>query len=932
MGNTIRREPVNFAIPKSPDYKFLNITNFRGLDISSNPFELATNTASDCLNVYVDETNTLTTRPRLQKKYQTGIAEFIKEISDNAVLIGVYPVSFGYLFNVKVDTLAHMYLLSVEHNEIYNITTTNEVEIPDTKCMVFEQNDKIFLLANGRYLYVDIPEDMTNEDIYIRPVEGYVPTTHVVALDGSKKENEALNLLSDKYKVKYYWDIDQPVKDLPQEYINEGFVQKTHGYYEDGSDITVDVKNGSSFVYYKKDVDSDFEKVLDLTSYGRLSPHFVFAKHVKAFLYVAHDAEPTKFVYVYNYNNEWKVITRQPDEDVNYWSMAIADDEYAFAFATNEDATAATKVVVNLQDSNLSENAHYTGFFEHMAFYKEVLYGYDLSEDKITVAEGSLATTYSLPEDWTGRFLELYCLHAIERNTLCFIDTNSNQFVIITLYDNAQASMTTQQLIFNPVKDIFPCENHIYSAWYLNEDSGEIMIIPNIRDINKNHLKTGIRLTPEGERVIGGYVFKYNFRNDALLYLQIQITTYDSEDVSTTKTLYVEYERLLTNNYLSAIFNSINNEDWTEHRQKLLNSTMMTRFDNNYWFASGNNYYRSRNNDPTYFPITEYDSLGDTKEHITGFNLANDTTLLAYKPNKVYLIQPFFSEATGDIEYSKTESKNTVGNTAIGAPIVTTLTEIPLQINYDGIYGLSQLANVSAVERIADLISEPINHKWLDIPTEVIDKAQTLNRLYWTYIILPRETNTQIFLLDNRTNSWYYWELPIKVKTSFVIDNRAEFVDEEGTIYYLTSEDIINNNFLPLLVTEYYDEGKILIPWYWQSQIMHLGTMNYTKRLVNTTFVLTDTDTQDGFGLKYSFKVFRKLASSTPEKEISNDFNLVRSTTKKTNISKFGFIQLKISNIPEVTTSTDTEVAYRNNKLRLVGLGLKYVLLEGLIR
>ena len=68
MGTTVRRQPVNFDIPKSPDYKFLNITNFRGLDVSSNPFELASNTASDCLNVYVDETNTLTTRPRLDKK------------------------------------------------------------------------------------------------------------------------------------------------------------------------------------------------------------------------------------------------------------------------------------------------------------------------------------------------------------------------------------------------------------------------------------------------------------------------------------------------------------------------------------------------------------------------------------------------------------------------------------------------------------------------------------------------------------------------------------------------------------------------------------------------------------------------------------------------------------------------------------------------
>ena len=71
MGNTIRREPVTSKIPASPDYKFLNITDFRGLDVSDNPFILKTNTASDLLNVYVDEDNALSTRPRLEKnKYK----------------------------------------------------------------------------------------------------------------------------------------------------------------------------------------------------------------------------------------------------------------------------------------------------------------------------------------------------------------------------------------------------------------------------------------------------------------------------------------------------------------------------------------------------------------------------------------------------------------------------------------------------------------------------------------------------------------------------------------------------------------------------------------------------------------------------------------------------------------------------------------------
>ena len=922
MGNTIRREPVNFAIPKSPDYKFLNITNFRGLDISSNPFELATNTASDCLNVYVDETNTLTTRPRLQKKYQTGIAEFIKGISDNAVLIGVYPVSFGYLFNVKVDTLAYMYLLSVEHNEIYKITSANDLEIPDTKCMVFEQNDKIFLLANGCYLYVDIPEDMTSEDIHIRQVEGYIPTTHVVALDGSKKNVDGFNLLNDKYKIQYDWAIDVPIKNLPENNIHEGFVETDGGFYGDGSDWYFKRDDNDVYwMWYKKDKESDYEPTINLTDYG-----FNYLKKVewsvnkKAFVGIdAISATERKYFYGYFYDNSWKAITLTETsvESGSQTDCAISDDTYGFAYKTKHNLSSCTKIDID-PDENTYEKYEFTdGKFGYDFHYQNgILLGYS--------AGGGISVVNTENEIITKTDLKVSTMHKsgvpfgmLDSETLYVIDMFQG-FNTISLREGVEETRQVTNFDFG-VFQTFP--EYPYSAWYV--DNNKIKLIPVVRNINKSHVNTGMDFCVDYNWMYNEYLERYVFRNGNYFYSKVHKSGSKKE---------LSYKRIDAKSFVSSTHEIVDNDDWTEHRQKLLNSTLMTRFDNNYWFASGNNYYRSRNNDPTYFPITEYDSLGDTKEHITGFNLANDTTLLVYKPNKIYLIQPFFSEATGDIEYSKTESKNTVGNTAVGAPIVTTLTETPLQINYDGIYGLSQLANVSAVERIADLISEPINHKWLDIPTEVIDNAQTLNRLYWTYVILPRETNTQIFLLDNRTNSWYYWELPIKVKTSFVIDNRAEFVDEEGTIYYLTSEDIRNKNFLPTLVTEYYDEGKILIPWYWQSQIMHLGTMNYTKRLVNTTFVLTDTDTQDGFGLKYSFKVFRKLASSTPEKEISNDFNLVRSTTKKTNISKFGFVQLKISNIPAVNTSTDPEVAYRNNKLRLVGLGLKYVLLEGLIR
>ena len=185
MGTTIRRQPVKFDIPKSPDYKFLNITNFRGLDISSNPFELASNTASDCLNVYVDETNTLTTRPRL------GLFANAPIDGDH---IGTYNLHDGYLLHYNKYT---------RDNSTHEVTSKTPTmwffkngkladkqvsgDIPTEKCTCFEQGDKIYLLDGKRYMVIS--------NNILGDVEGYIPTTAIVSLSGEKKEVDPLNIL-----------------------------------------------------------------------------------------------------------------------------------------------------------------------------------------------------------------------------------------------------------------------------------------------------------------------------------------------------------------------------------------------------------------------------------------------------------------------------------------------------------------------------------------------------------------------------------------------------------------------------------------------------------------------------------------------------------------------------------------------------------------
>ena len=913
MGTTIRRQPVKFDIPKSPDYKFLNITNFRGLDVSSNPFELATNTASDCLNVYVDETNTLTTRPRLEKKIATPI---------NGKHISTHKLKNGYLLKYEQqkegDYHAYDYFYKLIDGKLTEITTQN-APIKDFAC--FEHEDDIYLVSKSGYFKI---HDNFMDSVF--NTGAYIPTAYVVSADGSRHAVEPINLLSGKYLEKYVWTFSTKISYDAEDMLTiDAFEQDDYnGPFGDNKRYSIEYDYSDTNMYLVEiDQYNTKTKLLNLSDKLQVAGHsyevtrMTFRKENHS-IWIESPSENNIVCVMYNIAGDWKhaliTPTSQGYSFDNYVDRRVSANGREYVMPDMKTGTIITIYTLVESDGTFTTN---TITLSGHTSYTPRFYG------NVLGSENGTHGIFLMP-DRTDSLVRLdessfsYDVHIIKDGQI--MQTNANGFVCIN--DIATGKIISKQLKNFKSKFLAPTQNYDGSLWYC-DDENKIYIIPDTSNINSNHIYSGMTL-------IGNYIsMGSSYVTDDVCYFftgTVQgleknnitfIRKYDKSEATVTVQKSVSKNESLY-------------QDWLNKGKVLCKSTVFTRFDNNYWLVGNNKYFRSRNNDPTYFPITEYNELGNDDEEITGFNIANDTTLIAYKHDKLYLIQPFTS-SLDTTEYTITESKNTVGNTAIGAPIVTTLTEIPLQINNDGIYGLSQLSNVSATERIADLMSEPINERWLNIPEQYITNIKTLNRLYWTYVVIPRpdKNSTWIYLLDNRTNSWYYWELPIVVTNSFVKDNRTEFVDVDGNIYYLTTTDIIDIAQEDEKVTLYYDEGKRLIPWYWQSQILHLGTMNYSKRLINTTFILTDTDDSDGYGLEYSFKVFRKLASSVPEKDITDKLTLVRSTTKKTNISKFGFVQIKISNLKEAKRGYE---AYENNKLRLVGLGLKYVLLEGLMR
>ena len=373
----------------------------------------------------------------------------------------------------------------------------------------------------------------------------------------------------------------------------------------------------------------------------------------------------------------------------------------------------------------------------------------------------------------------------------------------------------------------------------------------------------------------------------------------------------------------SAVYNRIK-----ERRELLLNSKLTTRFYNQRWTASGSYIFYTSNNDPTYFPMTNFDTLGDTGYDVTGFNLISDTGMVAYTKDQLSIITPVSDRGDGNYDYAFTETKNTTGNIAPKGTIVTSYSVMPLQIDKKGVFTIQQTENVVSEANVVTPITDAIQRKWLK-ECEDYDITQTLsvNDLYWTYLYVPAGDITHMYVLDNRTGAWFYWEIPIKVINVFNKNEKVNMISDDGVIYTFETIDIPNIDYSSTdqsyVMRLYYDKtktDKYLIDWYWNSQIIPLGSINHLKQLIDTTFILDDDEDTDNYGLSYHFRCFRKNIYDSDPRDIEGDIQYVRSRTVRSLFTRINFLQLQLKN-----RSDDAMGDYA--RLRLVGLGFRYRIL-----
>lgn len=936
MANTTRRESVTFSVPATPDYKHLNITTFAGIQESDNPFITQNNTASSSLNVYVDEFNALTTRPRVQKKYSTTHKNVTKVFDSK---------NGGLLFKTK-------------NINQYDIITENGINLESSSAQhhedIYETNNKTYFFPSFSVCDWDNIDDIESINDYEKT---YIPIRSVKfpsAFTEEQKQEvispniEDWNLLTNKYKELWFWDFETDVPKmvdsdlvkndyikqreletisnakyyvLPESFYNKSSLIQGDLYDYDILEITT---NG---IYFKNGDTSQELFVFD-TPYNKI-PEIECSNDGKNIV-LCDDVGKLSYSFYGKPFVELTTSVASHNKSIEYTKPFVVSKSGAFLFVIENERKAITKY---------GHTGGYGDVVEEYTKLAEITTGYYLSGikyQKSTDNEKCVALCYyydsstQLHEglwiipDFSGDN-DVYIFSDIDCRTVQFANTKD---ILVYKNKNENYSVYIMTDVFNETRNETQISVSDYGITDFVFDTNDNKIfcftansalVGHINIDDKKYISYGISEGLSDGAVKNksttytlkrGKIFKTNYSPN-------EFFEFSFDDLSSPRIEVIKQLQNKDKDY----------ELWFNlHLDLRDNARNPFLFDNKVWLSSHNRVYWSSGPDPTYYKITDYSDIGSSTEDITGFNLYNDSTMLIYKKKNIYVVSPLNTDY--GLTYSFSETRNENGNEAPFSPTITPITNFPIHVNDDGVYVMRQTQNVLTDDSTTTLISSNIDRLWKK--ENDIQNISTINYKYWTLFFKPDDDNkqTRIFVLDNRNNSWFYWEIENLVVNNITNGNKGLLMwDNQGNGYSFETSDIIN---VYTGRPEYYDLDYKIIKWHWTSQILHLGTLNYNKKLAWTNFIVSDTDFNEDYALNYKYYVYMDKQNVSNQMTTHGTLNYIKSNVLKTRLPRFDFLQIKLYNVDELLQESDntTISPEQNNKLRLIGLGFKYQLLE----
>ena len=883
-----KREPVRHKLPTGWNdldaVKYTVLNRIKGIQHIDNPIVSDQESTYNCKNMFQDASGNLTVRPAL--RYRKVITEDI-----GVKVLGVYNTTIGEITHFERE--GEYYIQSNDISE----------QIGPGNVTIQESDSKVYIL------YTDTSDKLAFKgwDDGFVDIEPILPVNNPTAPVARR-----FNLLTDKTKYEA-----APVNlDDPSKWRN--FTTK----------VATDIKFVVGNVAYGIEYTNQSVRVFEYTRYGTTWNTETFDFGVVDSDWEI-DANKTKFdvdddgVKIYLlartfFDASYEKI-RYKHCVISMKSRAVTSEILSLPFSLDDD------VMFAHSDVQLTRSGICSLYTKNRTVYVTYITPVGATE-VFSLADASIENIYV---SLSGVLVEYY-------QTLKYY-----RYIV----DFANPYVTKEITEYMPQLDLFKSIRATQDYWYcIGDEVQSVYITIDGKVINWELPDSSGTILIRGKNVLLSEFYDGNFNTTITDFKQVRsyiadgpVYTVDGSIVSLSNAImyreplpnYVEAVREISDSFpvLSKI------ED------KVLTSFYL---DNIYWFVTKHRVFGTGVADEE-FTIKYFDPMKyfHFDEEITGAIRISDTSFWVFHTSGAYLIykstSSIYDDATGEyvevITWLCTSTAKSKGCDFENAVITLPVTNYVSCVTSSDISIVQMYENVQTDERILS----PMTLNFQKFISDLLSTTESVVigvYKYATIYFLNQASSEGIvpaMVYDSATQSWWYWEFPLKqvVQTNTTESgmNIIAKLPEGQTIEYDLFEEYYSYQIGGLTYDIYadrlFDQNPTQITWFWESALLHFGSVDYRKQLLKTSFTMSDVNNMT-VQFDYNFEVYSDSCSERTWTAVDKVVERIRTFSYKNIIASFAYLQLYMKN----TDAKEYEfTAYTKPKFSTISF--KYRILSG---
>lgn len=954
---TINRVPFTVDKPKT-DYKFFNHYNWKGINTNKNYFDIDQETFEDCKNVYMNEDGVLSSRPAVKLFTEHGLENIDDVWTFNNTT--VYLVSNTLYFSITNSSTLYSYtsddivspkLIDFDNKILifsktgaayyFDITnpsnTINNIKLiayePETKIYVngilSESSEEENLLTKNTvttYLYNNISKiynvTFTNKYVDISIDDNIYKNVQFV----NGMENVLFSAKSKLSKENY----------SPADYLGEDtehIPMITVQEYDDGhitliSSVTETINESNESVGYTHNI---YYSLDDLT--------FNQLPYIDNFFNLPYLAETEK-----------KAIVIKPDGV--YAIDIVSNDPYSQHKTWYLFSTLSINSSYEGSSEGPAPNHTVIGHFINLSNFV-CLYFDTTDEFKLVITGKNDSSNFTRENESVWLANRPGSINLVKFNMGIYLIGNlfafnggnlsiANIHTILSLSGVQDVNVHVAASIDTKVFDVFyshSISSNDFADFVLSnvaikstntKSTSDSQLTSYITYVGVNYLAYSNAISVAERTITISYVVSSNSIVQHVLHNDT--THFHTQDIINNYNIKVSLNSAITSNeyhYFSQVFNTTakvqlgnkifplyvgsyiyaascykDTDDMFLYTTDLSNNTIKIKVrnevDNNNAIVFDNIhkadelYLASKN--ILYFNDARYDDEGKlllylhkTQSHtfddnITQLHTISSNQIAVFLNNEIYYTN---KELLNDLLVRTiSKSKLSIGCSKDSSVITSFDGKYILFPSERGLVAMGYQDFVASTDQTITNLSDAILNRFIDFCK---DNCKLFIHKYW---LMCYNVNG-IYVFDFRNASWWYFD----------IKNTTKIFEKNQSIILLSDKELYK---LEDSTTEYYDmilsEGLVKeqeIQWFIISQKLHLGTLNYTKQIVNMTFNALESGDEGYTSMKLQIKNYRLRTSETDDETLLYNVDVLRTYVKRLNYFKVNQFQYKLTNNDE---------------------------------